>query len=72
MRGRRPLPGVLHGGYPNYRQVIPHLVPELVTIAGDRRPGVIAWLRALCPDTFVTWTVKDRLGQNRSLRNRMR
>ena len=52
------------GNYPNYRQAIPHLVPELVTISGDRRPGVIAWLRAL-PDTRdavrLSWEKRGQL-----------
>jgi len=57
------------GDYPNYRQVIPHLVPELVTIAGDRRPGVIAWLRAL-PDTRdavrLSWEKRGQLTLTRT------
>jgi len=57
------------GNYPNYRQVIPHLVPELVTISGDRRPGVIAWLRAL-PDTRdavrLSWEKRGQLTLTRT------
>ena len=52
------------GNYPNYHQVIPHMAPELVTIAGDRRPGVIAWLRAL-PGTrdsvHLSWEKRGQL-----------
>ena len=54
----------VEGNYPDYRQVIPHLVPELATIAGDRRPGVIAWLHAL-PDTRdavrLSWEKRGQL-----------
>ena len=54
----------IEGNYPNYRQVIPHTAPELVTIAGERRPAVIAWLRAL-PDTrtsvLLSWEKRGQL-----------
>ena len=54
----------IEGTYPNYRQAIPHMVPELVTISGDRRPGVIAWLRALPGNkdsVHLTWEKRGHL-----------
>lgn len=52
------------GNYPSYRQVIPADVPELVTVSGDRRPAVVAWLRAL-PDrssaVHLTWEKRGHL-----------
>jgi len=52
------------GDYPNFREAIPADVPELVTIAGERRPAVIAWLRGL-PDSgaalHLTWEKRGQL-----------
>jgi len=52
------------GNYPNFREAIPADVPELVTIAGERRPAVIAWLRGL-PDSggalHLTWEKRGQL-----------
>lgn len=38
---------IIEGTYPNYRQVIPHHAPELVTFSPDHRTSVIKWLRGL-------------------------
>ena len=55
---------IIAGDYPNFREAIPADVPELVTIAGERRPAVIAWLRSL-PDTgavlHLTWEKRGQL-----------
>ena len=52
------------GTYPNFRQVIPADLPELVTVSGDRRPAVVTWLRAL-PDrsaaVHLTWEKRGQL-----------
>ncbi len=37
----------IEGNYPNYRQVIPHHAPELVTLSPAHRASVIKWLRGL-------------------------
>ena len=37
----------IEGHYPNYRQVIPHQLPESVTIPESHRTGLISWLRSL-------------------------
>ncbi len=37
----------IEGNYPNYRQVIPHHAPELVSFSPGHRTSVIKWLRGL-------------------------
>jgi len=55
---------IIDGTYPNYRQVIPHHAPELVTFSPDHRTSVIKWLRGLADhDAAVnlSWEKKGHL-----------
>ncbi len=55
---------IIEGTFPNYRQVIPHHAPELVTFSPDHRASVIKWLRGLADnDTAVnlSWEKKGHL-----------
>jgi|GEM_PF-1232387 len=51
------------GAYPSFRQVIPTDLPELATIAGDRRPAVVAWLRALSDKSAAVHLTWEKRGQ---------
>ncbi|MEO8613764.1 MAG: DNA polymerase III subunit beta [Luteolibacter sp.] len=54
----------IEGTYPNYRQVIPHHAPELVTFSPDHRTSVIKWLRGLADHESavnLSWEKKGHL-----------
>ena len=52
----------LEGTYPNYQSVVPGHLPEMATISHDRRPGVVAWLRAL-EDQYAVRLSWEKRGQ---------
>jgi len=55
---------IIEGTYPNYRQVIPHHAPELVTFSPDHRTSVVKWLRGLADleaAVNLSWEKKGHL-----------
>ena len=55
---------IIEGTYPNYRQVIPHHAPELVTFSPNHRTSVIKWLRGLTDQVAavnLSWKKKGHL-----------
>jgi DNA polymerase-3 subunit beta len=54
----------IEGNYPNYRQVIPHQAPVLVTFSPGHRAAVIKWLRTLTDHESavnLSWEKKGHL-----------